>query len=237
MGGQQSSGDFRHALVERFFSGTGSTYDFVVNAATLGIDRRWKRVIVDEIPGGAHRVLDLACGTGILTLRIARRYPRCEVVGVDLRNEYLDIARAKAGRQGVGNVTLVQSAAEEYCSEEPFDCIVSSYLAKYADLEILTRNCKAMLRPGGRLIAHDFSYPPKPYLVKLWRIYFKLLQTLGSPLLPQWREIFYGLPELIESTRWVSDLEKALKQNAFEDVRVRTLTLHGSTLVTARRSG
>lgn len=234
MGRPPFSGDNRHGLVERFFSGTGSTYDYVVNVATLGIDRRWKRAIIDEIPDSAHRILDLACGTGILTLRIASRYPSCKVIGVELRNEYLDIARAKARRQGARNVEFVQSAAENYFSNLPFDCIVSSYLAKYVDLESLVRNCKSMLRPGGRLITHDFSYPPKPYLVKIWRMYFKLLQTIGSPLLPQWREIFFGLPVLIESTRWVCELEQALKAHGFDDIHFRALTLHGSTLATGR---
>ena len=38
--------DSRVQLVERFFAGTGSSYDFMVNAATFGIDRVWKRRIV-----------------------------------------------------------------------------------------------------------------------------------------------------------------------------------------------
>ena len=75
------------ALVHRFFSGTGTTYDFIVNATTFGIDRRWKRIFIDQIPPSPARVLDLACGTGILTFGIARRYPNWRVVGVDLQDE------------------------------------------------------------------------------------------------------------------------------------------------------
>lgn len=237
MGEHHSPRGSRHALVERFFSGTGPSYDLVVNVATFGIDRRWKGIILGEIPGNPQRILDLACGTGILTLRIARRFPECDVVGVELRNEYLDIARAKAAENGIANVDFVQSPAEKYFSDRPFDCIVSSYLAKYIDLNVLAENCEAMLRPGGKLVTHDFTYPPRPYLVRIWRIYFRILQMLGSPLLPQWREIFFGLPSLIERSRWVPELEQALKRNAFEHVRIRALTLHGSALVTAHKPG
>jgi hypothetical protein len=67
MNAKGSSGA-RLALVERFFEGTGPSYDFMVNAATLGIDRLWKRRLVDLIPSNPARVLDLACGTGISTL-------------------------------------------------------------------------------------------------------------------------------------------------------------------------
>lgn len=225
----------RLELVERFFAGTGSSYDFVVNAATFGIDRRWKRIIVDAIPAGARRILDLACGTGILTFRIARRFPRAQVVGVELRAEYLAVARRKGRRLGASNVQLFQGRAEDYLSAEPFDAVVSSYLAKYADLERLAGNARALLREGGLLLMHDFTYPPGPILVRVWRLYFALLQRLGTPLLPGWRAIFYGLPQLIAESRWTEELERALAANGFRDIAQRPLTLHGSAIVSARR--
>ncbi len=228
--------DRRLERVHRFFSGTGTTYDWMVNAATLGIDRRWKRRIVDCIPPDAGRVLDLACGTGISTLAIADRLPGCLVVGVELRQEYLAIARGKIARTRTRNVQLVQSRAEDYRSETPFDCVVSSYLAKYADLKSLTRSTKDMLTPGGLLLMHDFTFPPKASLVRLFRLYFFLLQRLGSPLFPAWREIFFGLPTLIEETRWVPELTEALRDNGFTDIRTEYLTAYGSAIVTARKT-
>src|SRR6059058_4077627 len=119
-------GDARLAVVERFFRGTGKSYDWMVNVATFGIDRLWKRRIGQLIPPGSRRVADLACGTGISTLAIARRLPRCQVVGVELRDEYLAIAREKVRRQGQANVEWVLSRAEDYRSQVPFDCISSS---------------------------------------------------------------------------------------------------------------
>ena len=173
--------DSRLALVERFFQGTGNSYDFMVNAATFGIDRLWKRRIVRLIPPHSRRVADLACGTGISTLAIARQLPDCHVVGVELRDEYLSIAREKMRRSSIGNVELVLSRAEDYHCTEPFDCIASSYLAKYADLPRLVDNAWHMLAPGGLFLMHDFTYPPKPHLVRIWRLYFHLLQRLGGP--------------------------------------------------------
>ena len=228
-------GDPRLELIYRFFSGTGTTYDFMVNFATFGIDRRWKRRIVNLLPLNPTRVLDLACGTGILTLAIARRYPDCQVVGVELRDEYLEIARRKVRKLGIRNVELVLSRAEEFRSSEPFDCVCSSYLAKYADLQRLTRNTKDMLVEDGLLLMHDFTYPPKAYLARIWRLYFNTLQLVGNRLFPAWREIFSGLPRLIEDTRWVSELQEALRENGFRHVRVEYLTAYGSAIITARK--
>ena len=49
-----------------------------------------------------------------------------------------------------------------------------------------------MLKEGGTLLMHDFTYPPKPGLVTIWRAYFKLLQIFATPMFPAWRELFYG---------------------------------------------
>jgi demethylmenaquinone methyltransferase/2-methoxy-6-polyprenyl-1,4-benzoquinol methylase len=217
------------------FRGTGPTYDLVVNVATFGIDRLWKRRIVRSIPPQSQRILDLACGTGISTLAIARRFPQAHIVGVELREEYLALARKKLRTLGMPNVELVLSRAEDYRSPEPFDCIASSYLAKYADLPLLVRNCRAMLNPGGVLLMHDFILPPRRPLVTLWRLYFRALQLVGGALLPSWNEIYYGLPRLIEETRWSSELPRALAENGFRDVRTDYLTAYGSALVSARK--
>lgn len=228
-------GDARLALIERFFRGTGSSYDFMVNAATFGIDRRWKQRLVSLIPPGAGRILDLACGTGISTLAIARRFPESRIVGVELREEYLALARAKFARLGLASIELALSRAEDYRSEEPFDCISSSYLAKYADLPVLVRNCREMLKPGGLLLMHDFTYPPPGWRVWLFHAYFKAMQLAGGALFPAWREIYRGLPVLIERTRWVPELERELARSGFSEVRTEHLTAYGSAIVSATR--
>lgn len=233
--GSMETGDPRVERVHRFFSGTGATYDWMVNVATFGMDRRWKRRICNLIPSHPMRILDLACGTGISTLALAERYPRCHIVGVELREEYLDLAWSKLRRVGRTNVEFVLSRAEDYRSNEPFDCIVSSYLAKYADLKSLTRTSKEMLRTGGFLLMHDFTYPPKPYLVRLWHLYFYVLQRVGSRVFPPWREIYYGLPRLIEETRWTAELTEALQENGFSAISMESLTLYGSAIITARK--
>ena len=54
-------------LVPTFFNDTADTYEKVVVTATFGKDRYWKKEILKEISQG-NTFLDLACGTGILTI-------------------------------------------------------------------------------------------------------------------------------------------------------------------------
>jgi len=226
--------DPRLDLVHRFFSGTGSTYDFMVSFTTLGLDGLWKKQILKRIPPHPQRILDLACGTGISTIAIAKRFPHCEVTGVELREEYLDIAKRKIQEKNISNVELVLCRAEEYHADNPFDCITSSYLAKYADLPSLTSSIKNMLKKDGVLIMHDFTYPPYGYLVRIWRLHFWLLQKLGTPFFPSWKDIYYGLPKLIEKTRWTNELTQALEKHQFKGIQMDYLTVYGSAIISAR---
>jgi demethylmenaquinone methyltransferase/2-methoxy-6-polyprenyl-1,4-benzoquinol methylase len=221
------------ALVERFFAGTERSYDAMVHWATLGFDGRWKRRMLAHIPDGDGPVLDLACGTGISTLSIARRFPGRLVIGVELRDEYLRIAREKVAHGAIPNVEFALCRAEDFETALRFDCVTSSYLAKYADLSRLTARSRKMLRHGGLLMMHDFTFPPTASLIALWRLYFLLMRNSVARAFPEWSEIYRGLPKLIEATRWLIELQDALARNQFRNVKVEHLTLYGSAIVTA----
>ncbi len=222
-------------VVQRFFSGTGFSYDQVATICTCGFDKYWKKKIIEIIPAHPACIVDQACGTGILTLKIARRFPDCRVIGVELRDEYLTIAREKAQTLGISNVEFILGRAEDVVLEGGCDCITSSYLAKYAELETLISNAEKMLRPGGIVIMHDFAYPSNPVFLLLWQTYFKLLRTLGSRIFPEWRTVFYELPEFLRQTTWLYDSLAIMKENGFSDVTSKSLTFGSSAIVTAKK--
>jgi demethylmenaquinone methyltransferase/2-methoxy-6-polyprenyl-1,4-benzoquinol methylase len=222
-------------VVYHFFSGTGFSYDRVVIICTCGFDRYWKKKILAGIPAHPTRILDQGCGTGILTLEIARRFPRCRVTGVELRDEYLDLARERSRSLGLGNVKFIQGRAEDVLLDEGCDCITSSFLAKYAELEPLIANAGKMLRTGGIFIMHDFTYPSNPMFLLVWRAYFILLRSIGSRIWPEWRNVFLELPEFLRQSIWVHEARDSLKKHAFCDITIESLTFGTSAIVTARK--
>jgi demethylmenaquinone methyltransferase/2-methoxy-6-polyprenyl-1,4-benzoquinol methylase len=209
----------------------------MVHWATLGIDRLWKKRIVTLIPDGTGPVLDLACGTGISTLAIARRFPNRRIVGVELRDEYLAIAREKFRKLDLQNIEFVLCRAEDYQCRELFDCVTSSYLAKYADLPLITAHCRSMLKPGGLLLMHDFTLPPNRVLLALWHFYFLVMRNTVARAIPSWMPIYVGLPRLIMETRWLDELKAAMEASEFTVIRREYLTLTGSAIVTAIAPG
>lgn len=228
-------GTSQRALVKRFFTGTGSSYDFMVNFGTFGCDKLWKKRIICHVPAATKRILDLACGTGILTFALAEKFPDAQVIGVDITKEYLDIALDKARGISLPNVEFIHKGAEEAVFDKPFDCVTASYLAKYADLERLTKNVHGMLKPDGIFVMHDFTYPSNRVIAVLWEFYFKLQQTVGILFYPKWRTIYNELPVLLRETDWIEELQAALKDAGFDKITVEFLTLGGAAIVTAKK--
>ena len=228
--------DSKIDLAHEFFAGNAESYDNVVRLATFGGDRLWKEQIVQCL-STPTRVLDLACGTGILTFTIAEQHSKCEIVGVDLTAEYLGIAKQRAATIGRSDIQFLHSSAENFRNAEPFDAIVSSYLAKYADLNVVTANAASMLKPGGLLLMHEFTYPTNPLVARVWELYFPILQWMPSAQLRQWSEAFRGLPKLLRETTWVADLCHAMQQNGFTDIHIKSLSFGTAAIVLGRWIG
>jgi demethylmenaquinone methyltransferase / 2-methoxy-6-polyprenyl-1,4-benzoquinol methylase len=217
----------------RFFEGTGKSYGLIVTLCTLGFDLWWKEKLLRAIPPNPRYMMDQACGTGILTFKIARRFPSCRVTGVEMRDEYLSFARAEARALNFNNVDFILGRAEEVVVEGPLDCIISSYLAKYAELKSLIRNAACMLRRGGVIALHDFTYPRGSLFTRLWEFYFRILQQLGSVFFPEWKIAFHELPGFLKQTRWTSELLGELEANGFTRIRAESLTRGTAAIVTA----
>jgi len=220
-------------LAHRFFASNGGTYDQIALLSTLGLDILWKKKILDKIPLGASYVIDQACGTGILTFKIAKRFPHCRIIGVDLHEDFIAVARQKAQALQKPNVTFVQGRAEDVILDGNADCITSSYLAKYVELDRLVANAHAMLRPGGVLVMHELTHPENPLYAALWRLQFLFLQTYGAWRYPEWAVSLRELPPLLTQTNWLPELTANLRRCHFSDITTQSLFLEASSIVSA----
>jgi demethylmenaquinone methyltransferase/2-methoxy-6-polyprenyl-1,4-benzoquinol methylase len=216
--------------VHRFFGRTAKTYDKVVAWATFGRDDYWKGQILKHIPS-SDMILDLACGTGILTRKIAEKFPLARVVGVDIMQNYLDVAIQNSEKYE--NISYVLQDAECLSLEIKFDCIVSSYIPKYCNPSILLMACTEHLKPSGKIIFHDFIYPDRPIRV-LWDLYFVLLRLVGT-FIPSWRDAFVELPKFIRASSWLEEYAQIMKKECF-DVTIVLLTFGTTAILVGQRS-
>lgn len=223
-------------LVARFFNGTGKSYDQVVHLGTLGLDIYWKKKIYSKIINQPSAILDLACGTGIVTFGMQRRFPKARIVGVDVTADYLEIARQRAKDQGLANVEFILSDAETVKLSESFDCITSSYIPKYVNAERLLANLSPHLRSGGLFVMHDFAYPRNGIARSIWEGYNDILNFVGRRLYPEWKTVFdYELTSLIRTSKWIDEFSKALEKHNYEKIEVEHLSFGSAAVLTARK--
>lgn len=112
--------------------------------------------------------LDLGCGGGDVTLQLAASTgPQGRVIGVDMDETKLDLARQTAKRDGLENVQFRRLNVEDWTEESQYDCIYSRFLLTHlADPQRVLRQMLRAVRPEGVAVIEDidfgghFCYPP-----------------------------------------------------------------------------
>jgi len=131
---------------------------------------------------GGESVLEIGCGTGAVTLPLARAVgEHGRVVGVDISEPMLDVARQRVSETGMSNVTLLLGDAQVMSLERSAFDIATSRMGVmfFADSLAAFRNIASALKPGGRLVFACWA-PLKEN--RHWLISYDIaLRYLGAP--------------------------------------------------------
>ena len=201
----------KHERVAEVFRSVATRYDIMNDVMSLGTHRLIKRFTI-ELSGlrQGHRVLDLAGGTGDLSMRFSPIVGKeGHVVLADINAAMLEVGRDRIVDRGLqSNITVAQSDAE--ClpfSDDCFDCVCIAY-----GLRNVTRKEKALesilrvLKPGGRLLVLEFSKPQNRFISKAYDAFSELWPIAGKMIVGDSESYRY----LVESIRVHPDQETLL---------------------------
>ena len=116
--------------------------------------------LFDRHPIEAADVLDVGCGTGEMTARLAAKYPRARFTGVDLEEPHLVRARARCAEFGSRTNFQTGDALALPFADASFDLVVCRHLVQAVpDARVVLSEIQRVLRPGGRMhvIAEDYG--------------------------------------------------------------------------------
>jgi 2-polyprenyl-3-methyl-5-hydroxy-6-metoxy-1,4-benzoquinol methylase len=140
---------------------------------------------VDAAEFAGKRILDFGCGAGASTMVLRRLLPPCEIVGVDLEERLLRLARLRAEHYGHSDLRFLESPSPEHL---PHDLGLFDYVLFSAVFEhLLPRERPALLRliwthmkPGAILFLNQTPHRYSP--VEMHTTSLPLINYLPDPL-------------------------------------------------------
>ena len=167
------------------FHSVAAKYDLMNDLMSMGIHRLWKRFTI-ELSGvrKGNRVLDIAGGTGDLTLKFSDLVgPEGQVVLADINASMLAVGRNRLIDRGyLDNIVFSQADAEALpFADNSFQVVSIAFgLRNVTDKDQALREMTRVLKPGGKLLILEFSKPKNPLLSKAYDTYsFSALPLLG----------------------------------------------------------
>ncbi|WP_054813755.1 class I SAM-dependent methyltransferase [Nocardia arizonensis] len=134
-------------------------YDLLT--AALGVARVHETIIRDAAIEADHRVLEIGCGTGQLTVRAHRAQPSAELVGSD--PDPLALRRAERKARGMDNIRFEQAYGQDLpYPDGSFDRVLSSMMFHHLGRDVksaVAAEVFRVLRPGGSLHLADVGGP------------------------------------------------------------------------------
>ena len=214
--------------VEQMFDSIAPAYDFMNRAMTLGIDRWWRRVAVKMVgKSHPHRILDVATGTGDFAIDLYRKIKPDTVVGVDLSQGMLDVARKKIAKRNLGDVITVQQGD---CLALPFedgdfDAVTVAFGVR--NFEHLLQGYQQMhrvLSPGGVLCVVELSTPRNRIIRWFYDLYTLHIIPWFGALKSHDKSAYRYLPQSIAAVPQGEEMLAIMREAGFKDCKVKRMT-------------
>lgn len=98
------------------------------------------------------RILEVGCGGGHFLNMIKRYFPSCEVVGVDIDDNHIKLAREKAGKKGIDVKYMVEDVTALPFEDEYFDLVFSHTVVEHMPFNVFITEQKRVLKRGGKIV-------------------------------------------------------------------------------------
>lgn len=214
--------------VREMFGGIASRYDFLNHFLSANTDTRWRRLVARKLQPSLQaaetRVLDVACGTGDLSLVIAKQ-TGAHVVGTDFCRPMLEIAARKAANVAPSIPFVEGDALKLPFAGDSFDAVSIAFgLRNLSSVEGGLKELWRVLRPGGRAAILEFSRPVVPGFRSLFQFYFsRVLPRIGG-LVSGSRGAYEYLPDSVSRFPDQKRLAAMMTDVGFTEVEYQNLT-------------
>ena len=213
------SGEERARLVREMFDRIAGRYELLNAVMTAGLYRLWNRKVVRATglrPG--DRAIDLACGTGSLTRRLAEIVgPGGAVLGLDFSAEMLQAAEERSApnvEYRLGDATDLAGVPSGH-----FDAATIAYGARnIPDLDALFAEMGRVLKPGGRAVCLEIARPEGRLSRAFYGLWFDRIVPKVGGVISGDPQAYAYLPESVKEFVAPGELAVIMERNGLQNV-------------------
>jgi demethylmenaquinone methyltransferase/2-methoxy-6-polyprenyl-1,4-benzoquinol methylase len=189
--------------VADMFNNISKTYDFLNHFMSLGIDIIWRKIAINELKKlNPQLILDVATGTGDFAFEALSILKPKKIIGVDISQGMLDIAKQKIAKRNLSDkfeVKLGDSEKLPFNADE-FDAVTVAYgVRNFENLETGLADIYRVLKPGGKAVVLEFSKPKAFPIKQLYKFYFNYITPGIGKLFSKDSRAYSYLPESVEA--------------------------------------
>ncbi|HMO25658.1 MAG TPA: bifunctional demethylmenaquinone methyltransferase/2-methoxy-6-polyprenyl-1,4-benzoquinol methylase UbiE [Tepidisphaeraceae bacterium] len=229
----------KRSRVQQMFSAIAPSYDLNNRLHSFWRDQAWRRKTVRLAQlKPTDTVVDVACGTGDLTLAFTRALARLRrqesttnppaVLGIDFTYQMLPIAQTKSQRASK-NLPIHWFNGDAQALPLPDACCdvvsIAFGIRNVQQPMQALREFRRVLRPGGRLLILEFSEPINPLIRTLNRFYTHKVMPLTATLISGDKSGAYKyLPRSIKSFIGREEMMQMMREAGFTDITPHPMT-------------
>ena len=214
--------------VEEMFNSISSRYDLLNDIFSLGLHRFWKRRLLDALkPTFGEKWIDLCCGTGDMTILLARFMGSSEnIIGIDSASQALLVAKERSKQNYYSIEWINEDVLKTSLTSDQFDGFLMAYGLRnlsnpYAGLKEAFR----ILKPGGRAGILDFkSFEGTTIQGIFQKIYLSLFVVPIASLFGFRKEYSYISKSLVDFPSGEKQIRLALSAG-FKKAKYQTLAM------------
>lgn len=235
----KDSSEGKKRQVEQMFDTISENYDGLNRVISLGSDVSWRKKVIKFVSEkNVENVLDIATGTGDLAIQFAEKTNAKRIVGLDLSDGMLSVARKKiSGKPFSNKIEFIQGDSEALPFEDnSFDAITVSFgIRNFENLEKGLLEIHRVLRKGGVFVILETSVPTKFPFKQGYYFYSKNILPLVGRLFSKDKVAYKYLSESASAFPFGEALNNILRQTGFKEVTNKPQTFGVATIYTATK--
>lgn len=215
--------------VEDMFNKIAIGYDLMNHLLSIGIDIRWRKKAISTLKkSNPAKILDVATGTGDMSIMAAKLLQPQKIIGIDLSEKMLELGRKKIEKEGLTNkIELLKGDSEAInFPDNSFDAVMVAFgVRNFENLKMGFSEMLRVLKPNGKLVILEFSTPRFFISRKLYNLYMGIVAPEIARWFNQNKDAYKYLNKSANAFPDRKKITTLLSQSGFSNTNYKPLSL------------